>query len=534
MTPRLVRIEVKLTRGLPRTQLLGLPGTAVREAADRAHVALAASGFELAPRRTTINLHPADEKKMGAGLDLAIALALLEAHEVLEPCPETPILVSAGLSLDGTLSGLRGCLATLLGLAEAGFRHVVVAPSNLAEARLVPGLTIHSPSSLRQALAVMQKPTANGTPVSTDNLAGAYGAQAPRTGIPSRASGLDSLGGEQAFEAVFAGGRSGTLGTNQRQDDPPPDLADVQGQDLAKRALEIAAAGGHNLLLCGPPGSGKTMLAQRLPGILPSMSAHERLAAMAVHGLAGLPLVRIANGQRPFRHPHHSITRVGLVGGGRPIAPGEIALANHGILFLDELPEFRAQTLEALREPLEDRQILLQRMGEEARFPTDFLLVAAMNPCPCGRFGLPNQTCTCSTDLRRRYQSRLSGPLLDRIDLHVLLPPTNPQALRSTVAAEDTAAVRDRVLQARKLQEERSGDSRANASLSARRLQEIANLQGNARGLLEQSIERLTLTARAYHRILRVARTLADLEGNPAVEKHHIAEAVQYRGGLAG
>ena len=532
MTPRLVRIEVKLTRGLPRTQLLGLPGTAVREAADRAHVALAASGFELAPRRTTINLHPADEKKLGAGLDLAIALALLEAHEVLEPCPETPILVSAGLSLDGTLSGLRGCLATLLGLAEAGFRHVVVAPSNLAEARLVPGITIHAPSSLRQALAVMQKPTGRCGATSPDKPAGAY--RPPGSDIPSSASELDSLAGEPDFQAVFASGRSGTLGPNQRQDEPPPDLADVQGQDLAKRALEIAAAGSHNLLLCGPPGSGKTMLAQRLPGILPPMSAHEQLAAMAVHGIAGLPLVRIANGQRPFRHPHHSITRVGLVGGGRPIAPGEIALANHGILFLDELPEFRGQTLEALREPLEDRQILLQRMGEEARFPTDFLLVAAMNPCPCGRFGLPNQTCTCSNDLRRRYQSRLSGPLLDRIDLHVQLPPTNPQALRSTVAPEDTAAVRDRVRQARTLQTERNGDNRANATLSARRLQEIANLQSNARGLLEHSIERLTLTARAYHRILRVARTLADLEGRPGVEKHHIAEAVQYRGGSAG
>ena len=529
MTPRAVQIEVELTRGLPRTQLLGLPGAAVREAADRALVALAASGFELAPRRTTINLHPADEKKMGAGLDLAIALALLEAHKILEPCAETPILVSAGLSLDGRLSGLRGCLATLLGLAQTGFRHVVVAPANLAEACLVPGLAIHAPTSLRETLAIMQNPTADSAPVSADNPLNPRKLVAGGKDLTPAVPGPNFPTRDPAVLASLARSGTSTAGANVPQDDRPPDLADVQGQNLAKRALEIAAAGSHNLLLCGPPGSGKTMLAKRLPGILPPMSPHEQLAAMAVHGIAGLPLALLATRQRPFRQPHHSITRVGLVGGGRPIAPGEIALANHGVLFLDEFPEFHGQTLEALREPLEDRQIVLQRMGEEAQFPTDFLLVAAMNPCPCGRFGLPNQNCTCSNDVRRRYQSRLSGPLLDRIDLHVRLPPTNPQVLRNTVASEDSAVVRDRVLRARSLQKERNGEGRANASLSARSLQEVASIQGKARALLEESIERLALTARAYHRILRVGLTLADLEGAPTVEEHHIAEAVQYR-----
>jgi len=529
MTPRAVQIEVELTRGLPRTQLLGLPGAAVREAADRALVALAASGFELAPRRTTINLHPADEKKLGAGLDLAIALALLEAHKILDPCVKTPILVTAGLSLHGRLTGLRGCLATLLGLAQAGFRHVVVAPANLAEARLVPGLTIHAPTSLRESLAIMQDPNAASATFLADHPTQPSSTVATGKDVPLSVSGLNPPVPEPGLEAFLAPAKTGTAHARRPQHERAPDLADVQGQELAKRALEIAAAGSHNLLLCGPPGSGKTMLAQRLPGILPPMSAYEQLAAMAVHGIAGLPLARLAGGRRPFRQPHHSITRVGLVGGGRPIAPGEVALANHGVLFLDEFPEFHGQTLEALREPLEDRQILLQRMGEEAQFPTDFLLVAAMNPCPCGRFGLPNQNCTCSNDVRRRYQSRLSGPLLDRIDLHIRLPPTHPQSLRTTVASENSAAVRDRVLRARDLQKERNGEGHPNASLSARSLKEVASLRDHVRDLLEQSIERLALTARAYHRILRVALTLADLEGTPRVGEHHIAEAVQYR-----
>lgn len=499
MAPRPVQIEVEITRGLPRTQLLGLPGPAVREGAERAHVALSACDFRLAPSRTTINLSPSHERKDGDGLDLAIALALLQAHGAFPTVDAPRFMVSAGLALDGTLRAIRGCLATLLGARDAGFDTALVAPGNAAEALLVPGLTVYAPADLKEALLTMQNPSL-AEPV------------------------LRSAHTARISPAIPQG----------REVDPEPshgelDLRDVHGQPLAKRALEIAAAGGHNILFCGPPGSGKTMLAERLPGIMPPMEPDQQLAAMAVHGIAGLPLGRLTQGVRPCRQPHHTITRVGLMGGGRPIVPGEIALANHGVLFLDELPEFQTQALEALRQPLEDQHIVLHRIGQECRFSTQFLLVAAMNPCPCGRLGHPTHPCTCSHGARARYRNRLSGPLLDRIDLHLSLPPIRPAQLRSSGPAESSATVRERVKKASAQQIERTPAGTANARLSPAELDKVGAITSEARCLLEESAERLALTARAYHRMLRVSRTIADLAGAPRVEPPHVAEAVQYR-----
>ena len=483
-----VTVEVHLANGLPSFTVVGLADTEVKEARERVRAALQSSGLNFPHnKRITVNLAPADLPKEGGRFDLPMALGLLAADGQLDPARLAGFECAGELSLAGELRPVRGALAMALALRQqGGSRELLLPLGSAAEAALVEGLAVREAGHLLDVVAALQ-PDAPGLPL----------AQAqPRPLAP--------------------GG---------------PDLADIKGQAGPKRALEIAAAGGHSLLLVGPPGTGKSMLAQRLPGLLPALDDTAALESAALLSLAGqFELARW--GLRPFRAPHHSASSVALVGGGSPPRPGEISLALHGVLFLDELPEFPRAALEALREPLETGRILISRAARQAEFPARFQLIAAMNPCPCGQLGNPLKACRCTPDQVARYQGRLSGPLLDRLDLLVEVPVIPPRDLQDLHPGESSATVAGRVAQARERALARQAGP--NALLAAAELPRHAALEPAAQSLLERSAERLGWSARSFHRVQRVARTIADLADAELTGSAHVAEAIQLRRGLPG
>jgi magnesium chelatase family protein len=493
-----VLVEVDVALGLPAWTIVGLAAGAVKESRERVSAALANSGFAVPPRRVTINLAPADVRKEGTAFDLPIALGFLAATGQLDAESLTGIVAIGELGLDGRLRPVRGALSVarrLPGLrrkrrGNEGGVTLVLPPPNVPEASLVTRLALSAPATLTDVVAQLE----------------ARHLEAPRPAdTASRAA--------PAEDSV--------------------DLADVVGQDVAKRALEIAAAGAHALLMIGPPGAGKTMLARRLPTILPALTEEEALEVVAIHSVAGLvapnATVSVA---RPFRAPHHTLSAAGLIGGGSNPRPGEVSLAHHGVLFLDELQEIPRHVLDALRQPLEDGRVVIARAAMAVAFPSQFTLVGAMNPCPCGRAGDPRGGCACAASEIAHHQSRLSGPLADRIDMQVRLSAVPLRELGRSEGGESSAAVRARVELARARQRERyRGVSRVrcNAHAAGRWLDTRTPVDSDARDLLAAAAERSGLSARAYHRVLKVARTIADLDDSAAVHWPHVAEALRYR-----
>jgi len=478
-----VAVETHLSTGLPAFNLVGLPETTVRESKERVRSALLNAGYEFPQRRITVNLAPADLPKEGTRYDAAIALSILAASGQLPPAALALVEVVAELALNGDLRGVRGIMPAALAAAAAG-RALLVAPANRDEAALVADLAVHAADSLH----ALTRHLAGTEPIAAWRSAG--GPHPPARGLP--------------------------------------DLADVEGQHFVKRALEIAAAGGHNLLMCGPPGTGKTMLAARLPGVLPPLRDDEAFEVAIVCSVGGQPRMPEDWRVRPFRAPHHTSSAAAIVGGGTVPRPGEVSLAHHGVLFLDELPEFNRRTLEVLREPLETGRVTIARAAATLTYPASFQLVATMNPCPCGYAGDPGGVCRCGVEQIRQYRARLSGPLLDRIDLQAEVPRENDW-LRASGGphAESSAAIAARVAAAHALQITRQ--KKLNARLDVRELGMHAALADAEREFLAQAFERFRLTARSYHRVIKIARTIADLAGRAHVARHDLAEALQLR-----
>jgi magnesium chelatase family protein len=487
ISAELVTVEADVIHGLPSFTMVGLPDASVRESRDRVRSAIRNSGLEFPPHRITVNLAPADLRKEGTGFDLPIALAVLAAGGQVNPAALRGVLVLGELSLDGQVLPARGVLPRALAARRHGVASMLVPEANGAEAGVVPGLQVLCAQSLTHALCALARPADHARP-------------------PLVASVTSSV-----------------------EDDH--DMSEVRGQALARRALEIAAAGQHNLLLSGPPGAGKTMLARRLPGLLPAWTFEEALATTAIHSAAGL--IRPGSGlltRRPFRAPHHTVSAAALVGGGPQPRPGEVSLAHHGVLFLDELPEFERRTLDVLRQPLEEGQVRLARLARAGTFPSGFMLVAAMNPCPCGFLGHPSRACRCRPGEAARYAARVSGPVRDRLDLAVDVPPLPFDEWAGAEAAESSGAIRGRVEAARERQLQRQLGP--NACLRGDALRRLGG-QADVRPLLTRAVSAFGLSARGVDRVLRVARTIADLDGASAVSRAHVAEALQFRVGAA-
>ncbi len=485
--PYLVTVESDIARGLPGFDLVGLPDAAVKEARDRIRSACKNCGLTFPNGRVVVNLAPADTKKVGSIYDLPILISILKCEGYFDSSLSDYAFVGE-ISLNGQLRPVRGVLPMVLEAASLGIEHVIIPLQNAAEGAIVSDCKVYVASDIAEVL---------------DHLKGI-----------STLKRADQIPLEPPLPQLL------------------PDLKDVKGQQEAKRALEIAAAGGHNLLMIGPPGSGKSMLASRLPSILPPMSHQEQVSSTKLYSVSG----DLHNGMglinaRPFRAPHHNISQVGLTGGGSPIRPGEISLAHNGVLFLDEMPEFPTKVMESLRQPLENHKVTISRATGRISFPSRFMLVGAMNPCPCGYYGHPTQKCSCSPSAITRYLGKISGPLLDRMDIQVEVGPLDYQSLTDTNPGESSAAVLSRICQARQIQSDRykGTDITANSGITRSLIESVCKMSTQASSMLKQAFERMGLSARGYDRILKVARTIADLDGSEILEVNHIAEAIQYR-----
>ncbi len=486
-----VEIEVNAGPGEVKMVLVGLPDAAVKESKDRVVTAITNSGLRWPARRTTVNLAPADVKKEGPSFDLPIALGMTGVAEELDMAPARKFCIAGELALTGAVRPIKGVLAMALEARRLGKQGLLVPEANAREAAMVRGIDVYGIRNLRQAF---------------DFLKGAIALQPVREDV----------------EAFFSSHQESEV-----------DFADVRGQENAKRAFEVAVAGAHNLLMIGVPGGGKSMLSKRIPTIMPPLTLEEAIETTKIHSVCGLlDSAHAFVSVRPFRAPHHTISDVGLLGGSANPSPGEVSLAHHGVLFLDELPEFRRSTLEVMRQPLEDGQVTVSRAAGSLTFPSEFMLVAAMNPCPCGFHGHPKRECRCSVVQVQRYRQRISGPLLDRIDIHLEVPAVSFEEMSQGSPGESSASVRERIVQARRVQAERYGESRrnrVNARMLPREIKVHCALDSSCSDLLRMAMTEFQLSARAYDRILKVSRTISDLAGAEKITADHISEAIQYR-----